>query len=102
MNVIFIIELISYTRLLCFDQSHSNEKYCILITVFIPYVVFLLAIFPPPQILSTPGLGRHLVASRDLAAGEILFTEAPLVVGPKAVTMPVCINCYTPADGSYK
>ncbi len=35
-------------------------------------------------------------------AGEVLFSEAPLVVGPACVTLPVCLACYTPVDGSYR
>ena len=37
--------------------------------------------------------GRHLVASRDLAAGEVVFAEAPLAVGPWSPDAPVCVAC---------
>lgn len=56
----------------------------------------------PYRICQSPELGRYLVAARDLAEGEVLFTEAPLVVGPIAITPPVCLNCYNLVDGSYK
>ena len=37
--------------------------------------------------------GRHLVASRDLARGEVVFAEPPLVVGPWSPDVPVCVVC---------
>jgi hypothetical protein len=55
-----------------------------------------------PQICQSAELGRYLVAGRDLAEGEVLFSEAPLVVGPVAITSPVCLHCYNLVDGSYK
>jgi len=56
----------------------------------------------PYKICNSPELGNYLVASRSLKAGEVLFTESPLVVGPSCVTIPVCLACYNPVDGSYK
>ena len=47
-------------------------------------------------------LGNHLVANRAIKAGEMILREAPLVVGPSQMTIPVCLACYTPVDGSYK
>ena len=54
------------------------------------------------KIGSSPQLGRFLQATRALQKGEILWTEAPLVVAPVAVTPPVCLKCYNRVDGSYK
>lgn len=56
----------------------------------------------PYKICNSPELGNYLVASRNIKAGEVLFSEAPLVVGPSSVTIPVCLACYTPVDGSYR
>lgn len=40
-------------------------------------------------------LGRHWVATRDIAAGEVLLEERPLAVGPKAgAPAGVCLACY--------
>ena len=47
-------------------------------------------------------LGNHLVAATNIKAGEIILQESPLVVGPAQQTLPVCLSCYTPVDGSYK
>lgn len=45
-------------------------------------------------------MGRHWVAARDVAAGEVLLEERPLVAGPKAASPPVCLVCYaTPPAG---
>ncbi|XP_023941136.2 SET domain-containing protein SmydA-8 [Bicyclus anynana] len=52
------------------------------------------------EIQKSEELGRYLVAARDLAPGEVVITELPLVFGPKAMfdpeaTMP-CVGCYKP------
>ena len=47
-------------------------------------------------------LGNHLVAATNIKEGEIILQESPLVVGPAQQTLPVCLSCYTPVDGSYK
>jgi len=56
----------------------------------------------PYKICSSSELGNYLVASRSIKAGEVVFTDSPLVVGPSAITLPVCLACYVPVDGSYK
>ncbi|XP_071438993.1 SET domain-containing protein SmydA-8-like [Hetaerina americana] len=41
-------------------------------------------------------LGRHLVAARDLEAGELILREVCLVLGPKAASGCVCLGCHRP------
>ncbi|XP_058984762.1 SET domain-containing protein SmydA-8-like [Musca domestica] len=49
-------------------------------------------------------LGRHLLVTRDIQAGNVIFEEKPLVVGPKwfvsereqEVPVMPCVGCYTP------
>lgn len=53
----------------------------------------------PYAITTTSVLGRHWVATRDIAAGELLLEEQPLAVGPKSGSPPVCLTCYAPANG---
>lgn len=53
----------------------------------------------PYVVATSPELGRHWVAARDVAVGEVLLEEQPLAVGPKAGTPPVCLTCYAPAAG---
>ena len=39
--------------------------------------------------------GRHLVASRDLAATELILRDAPTVVGPsRQQEHLVCVECF--------
>ncbi|XP_045624740.2 SET domain-containing protein SmydA-8 isoform X1 [Procambarus clarkii] len=38
-------------------------------------------------------LGRYLVASRDIAAGEVVLQEEPLLIVPKAGSEPTCLAC---------
>lgn len=41
------------------------------------------------------------VASKDLAAGEVILHEAALVSGPGRAGIPLCISCYSIVDGEY-
>jgi hypothetical protein len=41
-------------------------------------------------------LGRHLIASENIAAGEIVFRAQPLVTGLQAGCAPLCLGCYGP------
>jgi len=54
------------------------------------------------KVCKSPELGNFLVAGRDLVEGEVILVEAPLVLGPSQMTIPVCLCCYVPVDGSYK
>uniref|UniRef100_A0A2P2I598 Protein msta-like n=1 Tax=Hirondellea gigas TaxID=1518452 RepID=A0A2P2I598_9CRUS len=46
-------------------------------------------------------LGKYLVASRDLAAGELLLKDVPIVLGLRQITMPVCVSCSASVNGSH-
>ncbi|XP_050091756.1 SET domain-containing protein SmydA-8-like isoform X2 [Anopheles aquasalis] len=39
-------------------------------------------------------VGRYIVASKDLKAGEAIIEVLPLVVGPCAESDPVCLGCH--------
>jgi hypothetical protein len=48
----------------------------------------------PFEICENERLGRHLVATRDIAEKELVLSEAPLVWGPSAYTEErVCVGC---------
>nr|XP_013189669.1 unnamed protein product [Amyelois transitella] len=51
----------------------------------------------PYEARTSEELGRYLVAARDLAPGDLVLTERPLVFGPKGMlnqdAMP-CVGCY--------
>ena len=42
----------------------------------------------------------RMVASRDLAPGEVIFIEKPLVTGPGRNGYPVCVGCFQYPDGT--
>ena len=64
--------------------------------------------FPPDKETAWPivvkyrsQVGRYILASRDIAAGEIIFTEEALALGPAHDSLPSCLNCLklSPPDG---
>lgn len=56
----------------------------------------------PYIIQNHPVYGRHMVASRDIRAGEIILRGQPAVVGPKHWSVPLCLGCHKAVDGSFK
>ena len=42
-----------------------------------------------------------MVATRDIAAGELILRETPLTVGNLHETPPVCLGCWRIVDGLY-
>jgi len=50
----------------------------------------------PYQILTDEDVGRHMVAVRDIKAGEVIMEDVPLTFGPVCSngTAPVCLGCY--------
>ena len=47
----------------------------------------------PYQVSEVPGVGRVVLAGRGVAAGEELWREEELVVGPSTKVPPVCLGC---------
>ena len=37
--------------------------------------------------------GRHLVAARDISAGDLILTDKPLVVTPHTKSKAQCLQC---------
>ncbi|XP_034230116.1 uncharacterized protein LOC117638970 [Thrips palmi] len=48
---------------------------------------------PPARLTVDAVLGRHLVAGRDIHAGEVILRCEPLVMGPKVAGCPACLGC---------
>lgn len=46
------------------------------------------------QVKRNEKLGRYMVASRDLKAGEVLFRELAVVHGPKMLSHMICLGCH--------
>ncbi|XP_023349162.1 protein msta isoform X2 [Eurytemora carolleeae] len=56
----------------------------------------------PWEILEKPLVGRCMVTSRKVCAGETLFQEEPVVIGPNQVGSPICLSCYSSIDLQYR
>ncbi|XP_013148245.1 PREDICTED: protein msta, isoform A [Papilio polytes] len=52
------------------------------------------------DVLRDDKYGRYLVANKDLDSGELIFTDLPFAVGPKADTPPLCLSCYCPVENT--
>jgi len=48
----------------------------------------------PYRIERCPRMGRFLKATKEIPEGELIFTEAPMIIGPKQLTKPVCLGCH--------
>jgi hypothetical protein len=46
-------------------------------------------------------MGRQLVTTRAVMAGEVLYVEDPIVVGPAQECDPICLACLAAIDTSY-
>lgn len=49
----------------------------------------------PIKQIESPQDGRYLVASRDLAAGQLVLNESPVVCGPTGTCFPLCLGCHS-------
>ena len=58
----------------------------------------------PYKIVKDETVGRHMVASRDIKAGETIMEDFPLTFGPmvSSAVKPLCLGCYRPLDRSSK
>ncbi|XP_026285722.1 SET domain-containing protein SmydA-8 isoform X2 [Frankliniella occidentalis] len=55
----------------------------------------------PYKVKISPTMGRYLVATKDIAAGELIVREEALVVGPCQNAKPVCLGCLKQFDGEH-
>merc|ERR1711892_360112 len=56
----------------------------------------------PYNIIKDEVVGRHMVATRNIKAGDTIMEDIPLTFGPVCSTgiKPMCLGCYRPVDGS--
>ncbi|KAJ9579509.1 hypothetical protein L9F63_004828 [Diploptera punctata] len=47
----------------------------------------------PYKLSISPELGYYLVAARDIRQGEVILRETPIIIGPKVVSLPLCLGC---------
>ena len=43
-------------------------------------------------------MGRHLIATRPIKEGDLVLRESPLILGPKVISLPVCVGCLREFD----
>merc|ERR1711881_752853 len=48
------------------------------------------------------GVGRYVVAVRDIEPLELVMWDAAAALGPRMGCAPVCLQCLKPVDGSYR
>lgn len=54
----------------------------------------------PYTVRVAEGVGRYVVATRDIRAGEMILEDRPAVLGPCFDTEAVCVECLGRPDGS--
>jgi len=54
------------------------------------------------RIAKNSEVGRHIVVTKPLKKGDIIFKDTPLVTGPSRESNPCCIACYKLLDLSTK
>ncbi|TRY73768.1 hypothetical protein TCAL_00957 [Tigriopus californicus] len=52
------------------------------------------------EVVTNDKEGRHLVAIEEFEQGQCLWSEKPILCGPRYSTYPVCLGCYEPVDGT--
>ncbi|XP_054268253.1 SET domain-containing protein SmydA-8-like [Macrosteles quadrilineatus] len=52
------------------------------------------------EVATSSKLGRHMVALRNITAGEVILKESPLVCGPKVLAFAQCLGCHCKLTGS--
>ncbi|KAK3926931.1 SET domain-containing protein SmydA-8, isoform A [Frankliniella fusca] len=55
----------------------------------------------PFKVKISPTMGRYLVATKDIAAGDLILREEALIVGPCQNSKPVCLGCLKQFDGEH-
>jgi len=53
----------------------------------------------PFKVENAPGLGRYVVATRDIEPLELIIAEPPAAVGPSRNVKPKCLTCLNPVTG---
>ena len=56
----------------------------------------------PFMVEQKEGVGRFVVAVRDIEPLELIMWDNAAAIGPKMGGPPVCLQCLKPVDGSYR
>ena len=54
------------------------------------------------KIAKNSELGRHIVVTKALKKGDIIFKDYPLVTGPSRESAPCCVVCYKLIGENYQ
>lgn len=46
------------------------------------------------QIAESKSFGRYMRSIRSIRAGDVILREAPLILGPKIISVPICLGCH--------
>ena len=52
----------------------------------------------PWKVEEREGVGRLMVTTRRIPAGEVIFREEPIVCGPSQTSSILCLSCYSPCS----
>ena len=52
----------------------------------------------PWKVEEREGVGRLMVTTRPISAGEVIFREEPVVSGPSQTSSLLCLSCYSPCS----
>ena len=55
----------------------------------------------PFMVEQREGVGRYVVAVRDIEPLELVMWDSAAALGPRMGCAPCCLQCLKPADGSY-
>jgi len=50
------------------------------------------------RIAQSNDVGRHVVTTRKVTKGEVIFRDVPIVTGPSRESEPACVSCYRLID----
>uniref|UniRef100_A0A6A7G7A2 Protein msta-like n=2 Tax=Hirondellea gigas TaxID=1518452 RepID=A0A6A7G7A2_9CRUS len=56
----------------------------------------------PYKVVRSDYSGRSLVATKGLLAGYQVIQELPLLIGPTALSVPICLSCHAPVSTLYR
>lgn len=90
---------------LCAQPSTAECEFCHLVAVCGPQHAKLHRpeeFCFPFMVEQREGLGRFVVATRDIEALELVMWDNAAALGPRMGSPPVCLDCLKPLDGSYR
>ena len=86
----------------CTAEHRNSVTYCVLVKVsHCTAAMTSDTACLPYRIEYREGVGRMVVAVRDIMAGEVVLADTALLSGPGGSTPPVCCDCLSVWQGGY-